>query len=205
MKINYVNADHVHVLVDLPTSLTIEEMMHLLKGASSHWINENNLLMRKFAWGRGYGVFSVSHSGVGHVAQYIAQQEEHHRTRSFAEEVQKLVERYGLQWHKEDETVENGLSRSGAAGEPRRNEVLMRAPIDEPHALLVEDRLQNGQTGESCRASACNSQADNSACGSSATDPRNHGIGSSVAGWRGLTVTSTSMYSARIPFAGSSM
>ncbi len=44
MKINYVNADHVHVLVDLPTSLSIEEMTHLLKGASSHWINQSNLL-----------------------------------------------------------------------------------------------------------------------------------------------------------------
>ncbi len=65
MKLNYVNADHVHGLVDLPTSLTIEEMMHLFKGASSHWINESNLLRTKFAWGRGYGAFSVSHSLVG--------------------------------------------------------------------------------------------------------------------------------------------
>ncbi len=119
MKINYVNADHVHALVDLPTSLTIEEMLQLLKGASSHWINQSNLLTSKFAWGRGYGVFSVSHSGVGEVAQYIAQQEEHHRKRSFAEEVQKLVERYGLQWHKEDETVENGFTGSAAAGATR--------------------------------------------------------------------------------------
>ncbi len=75
--------------------------------------------MRKFAWGRGYGVFSVSHSGVGQVAQYIAQQEEHHRKRSFAEEVQKLVERYGLQWHKEDETVENGFSQARVPMAPR--------------------------------------------------------------------------------------
>ena len=36
MKLNYVNPDHVHALVDLPTSLAIEDMMHLLKGASSH-------------------------------------------------------------------------------------------------------------------------------------------------------------------------
>ena len=72
MRINYVNPDHVHVLVDLPTSLAIEEMMHLLKGASSHWINENNLLPCKFGWGRGYGIFSVSHSGFGEVADYIA-------------------------------------------------------------------------------------------------------------------------------------
>lgn len=68
LKINYVNADHVHALVDLPTGLSIEELMQLLKGSSSHWINANDLLTGKFAWGRGYGAFSVSESNVGQVA-----------------------------------------------------------------------------------------------------------------------------------------
>jgi REP element-mobilizing transposase RayT len=61
-KINYVNADHVHVLVDLPTGLSIEEVIQLLKGSSSHWVNANNILSVKLAWGRGYGAFSVSES-----------------------------------------------------------------------------------------------------------------------------------------------
>src|SRR5213593_4788194 len=50
MKINHVNADHVHALIDLPTSLSIEELMQLLKGSSSHWINANNIITGKFAW-----------------------------------------------------------------------------------------------------------------------------------------------------------
>jgi len=57
VKINYVNPDHVHMLVDLPTPVPTEEIMQLLKGSSSHWINEKNLLPCKFAWGRGYGAF----------------------------------------------------------------------------------------------------------------------------------------------------
>ena len=101
MKINYVNPDHVHALVDLPTSLAIEETLHLFKGASSHWVNQSSLLSTKFAWGRGYGAFSVSHSLVGEVAAYIAGQEEHHRQRSFSEELKLFVERYGLKWHEE--------------------------------------------------------------------------------------------------------
>jgi REP element-mobilizing transposase RayT len=44
MKINYVNADHVHALVDLPTGVSVEELIQLLKGSSSHWINANNIL-----------------------------------------------------------------------------------------------------------------------------------------------------------------
>lgn len=102
MKINFVNAEHVHALVDLPTGLCIEEMVQLFKGSSSHWINQSDLLPSKFAWGRGYGVFSVSHSGVGEVAKYIAGQEEHHRKKSYSEELQRLVERYGLQWRDEE-------------------------------------------------------------------------------------------------------
>src|SRR5436309_15960774 len=53
MKINHVNADHVHALIDLPTSLSIEELMQLLKGSSSRWINENHIITEKFALCRG--------------------------------------------------------------------------------------------------------------------------------------------------------
>jgi len=98
MKINFVNPDHVHALVDLPTNLTIEDMMQLFKGGSSHWMNEQNLVTGKFGWGRGYGVFSVSESGIQEVCAYIANQEEHHRKRGFVEELKLLVERYGLEW-----------------------------------------------------------------------------------------------------------
>ena len=102
MKINHVNADHAHALVDLPTSLSIEELMQLFKGSSSHWINANDVLPGKFAWGRGYGAFSVSESNVGHVAAYIAGQQEHHRVRGFAKELKDFVDRHGLRWHEDE-------------------------------------------------------------------------------------------------------
>src|SRR5207245_1797097 len=89
MKINHVNADHVHTLVDLPTNLSIEELIQL-KGSSSHRVNANDILSGKFAWGRGYGAFSVSESNVKRVAAYIAGQEEHHRVRTFADELREF-------------------------------------------------------------------------------------------------------------------
>jgi putative transposase len=101
MKINYVNSEHVHALIDLPTSKSIEEIVQLFKGSSSHWINQNRLLRGRFSWGRGYGAFSVSNSNVSQVARYIAQQEEHHRKKSFGEEFERLVNRYGLEWRGE--------------------------------------------------------------------------------------------------------
>jgi len=102
MKINFVNADHTHVLVDLPASMAIEEVVQLLKGGSSHWVNESNLVPGQFGWQRGYGAFSVSHSAVDEVCAYIANQEEHHRKKTFAEELKLFVERYGLKWHEEE-------------------------------------------------------------------------------------------------------
>jgi len=52
MKINYVNADHVHALIDLPTAFSIEKLMQLLKGSSSHWINSNNVISGKIRLGQ---------------------------------------------------------------------------------------------------------------------------------------------------------
>ena len=101
MKINYVNADHVHALVDLPTNLSIEELIQLLKGSSSHWVNANNIVQGKLAWGRGYGAFSVSESNVTQVAAYIAGQEEHHQVRTFTVELREFIERHGLRWQGE--------------------------------------------------------------------------------------------------------
>ena len=101
MKINYVNADHVHALLDLPTGLSIEEVMQLLKGSSSHWINANDLTSAKFAWWRGYGVFSVWESNVANVCAYIAGQEQHHRVKTFEDELKEFVERHGLRWRDE--------------------------------------------------------------------------------------------------------
>lgn len=92
----FVNSDHVHILLDLPTNMTIEDVAHLLKGSSSNWVNKSNLLNTKFAWGRGYGAFSVSHSVVNKVSDYIANQKEHHRKRSFTEEYEEFITLYGL-------------------------------------------------------------------------------------------------------------
>jgi putative transposase len=101
MLVNYVNADHVHALIDLPTGQTIEQVAQLLKGSSSHWINEHRLVEGKFAWGRGYGAFSVSQSALDTVVQYINGQEEHHRVKTFTEEYEKFVSAYGLKWETE--------------------------------------------------------------------------------------------------------
>jgi len=100
MKINYVNPEHVHTLVDLPTNKSIEEVMKLLKGASSHWINQQRLLRGKFYWGRGYGELSpfLTHM-LSELPLTSRGQEKHHHKKTFRQEFELFVKKYGLKWY----------------------------------------------------------------------------------------------------------
>ncbi len=90
-----IQPEHVHTLLCLPSDKAIESVAHDLKGESSRWINENDLIRGKFRWQRGYGVFSVSASQVESVKNYIKNQDEHHRRKTFAEEYHDWKKRYG--------------------------------------------------------------------------------------------------------------
>ena len=105
MKINFVNADHVHVVLDLPTNLSAEECIKLLKGASSFYINKYRIVANKFSWGKGYGAFSISASQLTNVVDYIKNQDEHHRVKSFTEEYQLFIKKYGIE--ETETTAEN--------------------------------------------------------------------------------------------------
>jgi putative transposase len=93
----YVNVDHVHMLIDLDPTHSIASVVKLLKGASSRWLNQQDSHKTKFSWGRGYGAFSVSQSNVRKVFKYIANQEEHHRERSFTEEFTDFWHKYNVE------------------------------------------------------------------------------------------------------------
>ncbi len=92
----YVNPEHVHLLIEFPANRTIEEIVKLIKGASSHWINREDIIKPKFSWARGYGAFTVSRSALEKVAAYIRNQAAHHRKRTFKEEYERLLHRHGL-------------------------------------------------------------------------------------------------------------
>jgi REP element-mobilizing transposase RayT len=91
--------NHVHVLLRIPKTLAVSEAMKRLKGGSSKYINEQNLIPgQRFGWQDGYSAFTVSPSGVPAVVQYIANQREHHRTRTFEDELVEFLKRHGVQY-----------------------------------------------------------------------------------------------------------
>jgi putative transposase len=91
-------ADHVHILLSLPATMSVSKAMQLLKGNSSKWIHETFPALRHFAWQEGYSAFSIGISGIEEICAYIRDQEEHHRTRTFREEVITFLERHGFQF-----------------------------------------------------------------------------------------------------------
>jgi putative transposase len=68
----------------------------LLKGESSYWINKNKLIRQKFEWQDEYFAVSVSESAVNRVRENIKNQEEHHRKKSFQQEYDEFMRKYGF-------------------------------------------------------------------------------------------------------------
>ncbi|HYJ06678.1 MAG TPA: IS200/IS605 family transposase [Chthoniobacterales bacterium] len=89
-------ADHVHILLSLPATMSISKAVQLIKGNSSKWIHDTFPALRQFAWQEGYGAFSIGISGIDETCAYIRDQEEHHRTRTYREEVIAFLQRHGL-------------------------------------------------------------------------------------------------------------
>jgi REP element-mobilizing transposase RayT len=87
-------ADHVHVVMTLPRTLSQARMIEQIKKTSSKWIKTRDPRYRGFFWQRGYGAFSVSSSQLAAVLKYVDAQKQHHRTRTFQEEYRDLLRRH---------------------------------------------------------------------------------------------------------------
>ena len=83
--------EHCHCLISLGIDQSISKVLQLMKGESSYWINKNKLCRDKFEWQEEYFVTSVSESMVPNVREYIKNQENHHRSRTFSAEYDLLI------------------------------------------------------------------------------------------------------------------
>ncbi len=90
--------DHVHVLLSLPSTLSVAKAVQLIKGNSSKWIHETFPEHQSFEWQEGYGAFSIGISGVDDTVKYIQNQAEHHRKMSFKEEVAVFLKKHGMEY-----------------------------------------------------------------------------------------------------------
>jgi REP element-mobilizing transposase RayT len=90
--------NHIHLLIAPPPAVALSVAIQKLKANSSWWIGEQGLT---FEWQKGYAAFSVSPSLVEMVTNYIRNQERHHRTRNFEEELIALLRKSGINYDAE--------------------------------------------------------------------------------------------------------
>ena len=89
--------DHIHLLLSLPSTITIAEAMQKIKGGSSLWLHQSCGLAA-FEWQKGYGAFTISVSQLDATVAYIAGQADHHRKRDFQTEFLAILKQHGIEY-----------------------------------------------------------------------------------------------------------
>ncbi len=90
--------DHVHALCRLSRTGSLSDLIRDLKRDTSKWVKEHGRGLDEFSWQLGYGAFSISPSHVGRLMEYIENQEEHHRTETFQDELRRLLRTYEVEF-----------------------------------------------------------------------------------------------------------
>ena len=90
--------DYTHILVGLKPSISISDLTRDIKAGSSNFINDNKWISGHFNWQEGFGAFSYSRSQIDTVINYILNQEEHHKKKTFKEEYIDFLKKFEIEY-----------------------------------------------------------------------------------------------------------
>ena len=90
--------NHIHAFIGLKPVMPLSDLVRDMKNNSSNFINDRGYVKGKFIWQEGYGAFSYAHSQIDQVYQFILQQDEHHRVKSFREEYVDLLQQFEIEY-----------------------------------------------------------------------------------------------------------
>ena len=94
-------SDHIHILIGMKPNCCLADLVREIKKSSNAYINENKQCRFKFQWQSGYGAFSYSHSSLQQVINYVMNQKEHHRKKTFQEEYIEILQRFEIKYQNE--------------------------------------------------------------------------------------------------------
>ena len=86
--------DHIHIFLGMRPNQSLSDLMQQVKGDSSKWINQKGFVTRRFSWQEGYGGFLYGKSQIDNVIDYIKDQKNHHRKKTFLEEYIEFLEKF---------------------------------------------------------------------------------------------------------------
>ena len=90
--------DHIHIFVSIVPSIALADFIRDIKSATTVWIKKENLIKKFSGWQSEYSAFSKSFSEKNITIEYIKNQEEHHRRKSWKEELQELYNESGIEF-----------------------------------------------------------------------------------------------------------
>jgi REP element-mobilizing transposase RayT len=90
--------DHIHILISMNPKQAPSDIMYHVKKNSSLWINKNNLAIGKFSWQEGFGAFSYGKSQINKITEYIENQQQHHKKRTFYEEYIEFLKSFDIEF-----------------------------------------------------------------------------------------------------------
>ncbi len=93
--------DHAHLMISLPSTISIAKAIQLIKGNSSKWVHDSFPKYKNFEWQDGYGAFTVSRSQINKVISYIKNQKEHHQKTTFQEEFLALLKKHNIEYNEQ--------------------------------------------------------------------------------------------------------
>ena len=93
--------DHIHIFIGYKLNHKIPDLVELIKTSSDNWVNLNKKSREKFYWQQRYGAFTHSHSQIDSVAEYVLNQEEHHKKVSFKEEYLGILKKFDIKFKDE--------------------------------------------------------------------------------------------------------
>ena len=90
--------DHLHILTSLHPTVSPADLIKDMKVATSEWIKDNGVFAGFDYWQEGYGGFTHSAADRDRLIEYIKNQEQHHRTKTFREEYLELLKEAGIEY-----------------------------------------------------------------------------------------------------------
>ena len=90
--------DHIHIVTHLHPSIALATLIKDIKLASSDYIKTNNLFPHFDGWQVGYGAFTYSFKDNDHLIEYVKNQEEHHESKTFKDELIELLKEHGVEF-----------------------------------------------------------------------------------------------------------
>jgi len=93
--------DHIHLLIGIKPDINLSDLIRDVKSNSSKFINEKKWVIGKFEWQLGFGAFTLGHSQLPIVANYIEKQHDHHKTKTFQDEYLEFLKLNEIEFKKE--------------------------------------------------------------------------------------------------------